>query len=187
MSLGPTHPCRKMTMRSLLLVLSTLVLAAQPALAQNGMAGDAAPLRTDAITPAPAGQVIALGDLKLVGPFSRATPPRAPTGGAYFTIVDTGTEGDRLLSASTPLADEVQMHEMSVQNDIMRMRQVTAGLRVPEGGELALTPSGTHIMLVGLKQPLLQGETLPLTLVFERSGTITLDIPIASVAARQAP
>lgn len=148
----------------------------------SGMAGMAPAGEVDR-----SGTVITLGDLELIAPFSRATPPRAPTGGAYLSIVNNGTEDDRLLSGTTTVSEAVQLHEMSMENDIMRMREMKDGIPIPAGETLTLEPSGTHIMLVRLLAPLVEGETVPLTLTFEKAGTIELEVPIASIAARQAP
>lgn len=137
--------------------------------------------------PALAQTVVAVGDLQIQGAFSRATLPRAPTGGAYFTIVNNGQVDDRLLSGTTPAAGKVELHEMKFENDIARMRELTEGLPIPAGQSVMLEPSGTHIMLTRLNHPLMEGETLPLTLTFERAGQVTVDLPIGSIAARTAP
>ncbi|ODT51028.1 copper chaperone PCu(A)C [Devosia sp. 63-57] len=127
------------------------------------------------------------GSIQIVTPFSRATLPNAGTGGAYFSIANLGTQDDILLSAETPVAEEVQLHSMAMDGDVMRMRQMPDGIPVPAGSTVVLEPSGLHLMLVRLKQPLKEGDTLPLTLNFEKAGTIDLEVPIGSIAARKAP
>lgn len=128
-----------------------------------------------------------IGAIEIDAPFSRATLPMAPTGGAYFSIINTGTTDDRLVSATSPVSGEVQMHEMKIENSVASMREVPDGIVIPAGATVALTPSGTHLMLTHLTQPLVQGETLPLTLTFEHAGNITVEVPIGSIAARVAP
>lgn len=156
-----------MSFRFLLRVLvSALILAAGPALA---------------------GSVISVGAIEVIDPFARATLPNSPTGGVYFTLSNTGTTDDRLVSASSPLADEVQMHEVSVVDTVAKMRQLTDGITIPAGGSVVLEPSGLHLMLTHLAHPLRQGETVSITLVFETAGAVTIDAPIGSIAARAAP
>lgn len=126
------------------------------------------------------------GDLVLEGLFSRATLPRAANGGVYFSITNNGVSDDRLLGASTPVAREIQIHSSTVENDIMRMREVPDGVVVPAGGTVAFEPSGLHLMLLDLNHPLVEGETIPMTLEFEQSEPIEVEVPIAGIAAREA-
>lgn len=132
-------------------------------------------------------ETLKIGAIEIDAPFSRATLPKAPTGGAYFTIINTGPNDDRLLSASSPVSDKVQMHEMKIENSVASMRELPDGIAVAAGATVVLAPSGTHLMLTHLTQPLIQGGTFPLTLSFEHAGSITLEVPIGSIAARQAP
>lgn len=133
------------------------------------------------------GEPLKLGAIEIDAPFSRATLPKAPTGGAYFTVINTGTTDDRLVSATSPVAGEVQMHEMKIENSVASMRELPDGIVIPAGATVVLTPSGTHLMLTHLTHPLVQGGSLPLTLNFEQAGSITLDVPIGSIAQREAP
>ena len=137
--------------------------------------------------PALAEQVARACSIEIVAPFARATLPNSPTGGVYFTLRNTGTEDDRLLTAASPIAGAVQLHEMSVENDVASMRELPDGIALPAGGTVTLTPSGTHIMLTHLTQPLVKGETFSLTLTFEHAGPVTLTVPIGSIAAKAAP
>ena len=139
------------------------------------------------IFPASAEDIVKIGDIEIVAPFSRATLPNAPTGGAYFSLVNTGSEDDRLLSATSPVSGDVQLHEMRIENNVARMRDLPDGIPLPAGQTVTLEPSGTHIMLTKLTGPLVEGESVPISLTFERAGAITLDLPIAHFAARKAP
>lgn len=113
----------------------------------------------------------------------RATPPGAPAGAAYLTITNTGKVPDRLLGGAAAGVKRVEIHEMSMAGGVMRMRQLPDGLPIPAGGGVSLKPGGYHIMLIGLDQPLKAGETLPLTLKFEKAGEIVLRAPIKTPPA----
>ena len=114
--------------------------------------------------------------------WARATPGGARTGAAYMTLINSGASTDRLLSATTPVADQVQFHKETEDNGVSRMREVHNVERSP-GGKIIFKPSEMHMMIVGLKQPLTEGQTFPLTLQFEKAGKIDLTIPIEKVGA----
>ncbi len=99
------------------------------------------------------------GDLSIGHPYARPTAPSQPTGGGYLTLTSKG-RADRLLSASTPIAREVQLHSMKMEGDVMRMREVDA-IEVPADTLVELKPGGFHLMFVGLKEPLKVGQQLP--------------------------
>jgi copper(I)-binding protein len=124
----------------------------------------------------------ALGDLRIVHPYAWPTPPGARTGGAYFTISNLGTTGDRLLRVASSAAKNVQLHSMKMEGNVMRMRAL-ASLDIPAGATVSLGPGGYHVMLVGLAHPLVVGEDVPLTLTFERSGAIDVSAPVEVRAA----
>jgi periplasmic copper chaperone A len=129
---------------------------------------------------------VKIGALVIDAPWARATPKGADVGAAYLTIRNDGDADDRLVSATTDFAT-VQIHEMKVQDGVMKMRQLTDGLPVPAHGTVALAPGGDHLMLAKLAHPLTQGETAKLTLVFEHAGTATIDFPIAAIGAAGPP
>ncbi|MBD8735378.1 copper chaperone PCu(A)C [Sphingomonas sp. CFBP 13706] len=124
-------------------------------------------------TPALA-QDVRKGSLTISQPWSRATSPRATVGAGFLTIRNAGAQADRLISATSPRAERVEIHTMSMDGGVMRMRQLVDGLVVPAGGDATLAPSGNHIMLIGLKSPLKAGERIPATLRFARAGTVTV-------------
>lgn len=128
-------------------------------------------------TPALA-QDVRKGSLTISQPWSRATSPRATVGAGFLTIRNAGARGDRLISATSPRAERVEIHTMSMDGGVMRMRQLVDGLALPAGGTATLAPSGNHIMLIGLKSPLKAGERVPATLRFARAGTVTVQFVI---------
>lgn len=104
--------------------------------------------------------------------WSQPTPPAAPTAVGYLTIANRGARPDRLLSLASPAAASVDLHLMSMDGGVMRMRPVQGGLVVPAGGAVQLEPGGYHLMFEGLKRPFKTGDRIPLTLRFQRSGVI---------------
>src|SRR6516164_4279509 len=97
--------------------------------------------------------------------WARATPGGARTGAAYMTLINNGTSTDQLLSATTPVADQVQFHKNTEDNGVSRMREVH-NVELSPGGKIIFKPGDMHMMIVGLKQPLQEGQTFPLTLQF---------------------
>jgi periplasmic copper chaperone A len=114
-------------------------------------------------------------------PWARATPAGASTGAVYLTITNKSQEMDRFLSASSDVADKLQIHEMKVVNGVMEMREVTGGVAVAANGSVELKPGSYHLMLMGLKKPLKAGETIPLTLDFEKAGKVSITVPIRAM------
>jgi len=103
--------------------------------------------------------------------------------GAGFITIRNAGGADRLLSASTPAAGRTELHTMLRDGDVMRMRAVDA-IAVPANGAVTLAPGGLHIMLIGLTRPLAVGEAVPLTLVFERAGAVTVELAVQPAGAR---
>lgn len=137
-----------------------------------------------AATPALSHDTFTAGTIAISDAYSRATPPNAPVGGAYMTITNSGAEDDVLLSAATPVAASPQLHQMSMDGDVMKMDDLPEGLVIPAGQSVTLEPGGLHIMLTGLLQPLVRNETVPLTLTFAKAGTIEVTLTVAGPAAK---
>jgi len=116
-------------------------------------------------------------------PWARATPAGAKTGAAYMTIDNKSGQPDRLTGASSDVAKTLQIHEMKVVDGVMKMREIPGGLPVPAGGSVTLKPGGYHVMLIGLNKALKKGEKFPLTLVFEKAGKVSIEVPVESVGA----
>jgi copper(I)-binding protein len=100
-----------------------------------------------------------------------------PTSAAYFVVVNQGSEADTLVGATSGVASKAEFHETRIVNDVAEMVPIPR-LDVPAGGRVEFKPGGYHLMLEGLTQDLKVGETIKLTLQFEKSGAITLDVPI---------
>jgi len=149
-----------------------------------GAAGVALSLAAYAANPARAHDY-AVGPLKIGHPWARATPPSAKIGGGYLIIENTGPEPDRLVGGSTEAAARVEIHESTLTDGIMRMREQADGVVVPPGGKIEFKPSGLHLMLVDLKAPLKQGDKIKATLVFERAGAVTVELQVQAVGAPQ--
>ena len=127
-----------------------------------------------------------VGDLVVEAPWSRASAGGAGAGGAFMMIRNDGHHGDRLIRAESDVAARVQVHMTVMQDGVMRMRHAEDGVEVPAGGMAELKPGGFHVMLMGLKQPLQEGDSFPVTLVFERAGEITVDVRIRAAGAMDA-
>lgn len=115
--------------------------------------------------------------------WSRATSPRAEVGAGFLTIRNAGRTEDRLVAATSPRAARVEIHTMALEDGIMRMRPLPNGLAIAARGEAKLAPGGDHIMLIGLKAPLKQGERVPVTLRFARAGTVRTAFVVAAPGA----
>lgn len=124
------------------------------------------------------------GDLAIGHPYAIATPPGATTGGAYLKEIDNhGASPDALVGASSPAADRVEIHDMSMDGNVMRMRQVPSIAIVP-GKPVTMAPGGGyHLMLIGLHHPLAVGDHVPLTLQFQRAGKVDVELHVQQSAA----
>ncbi|MFT4097879.1 MAG: copper chaperone PCu(A)C [Rhodoblastus sp.] len=122
------------------------------------------------------------GDISLDHPWSRATPAGAPVGAGYVTLKNVGGAADKLLSATADVAGKVEIHEMSMDGGVMKMRPI-AGLEIPAGKSVELKPGGYHIMFMGLKQPLKAGDTIKGTLTFEKAGAMPVEYKVEAMGA----
>jgi len=132
--------------------------------------------------PAQAADVMA-GHLKISAPWARATPKGAPVGGGYMTITNMGSEPDRLIGGSTSISKTVEVHEMKMDNGIMKMRELVGGLEIKPGQTVTLDPEGYHLMFTGLKQQLKQGEHVKVTLQFAKAGKVAVDFTVEGLGA----
>lgn len=152
-------------MRSLFSILaaSAFIAAATPAIAHDYRAGD----------------------IEIGHPWTRATPPMARVAGGYLELTNTGDTADRLLGGSSPVAARVEIHNMEMTDGIMKMRPVPEGVEIPAAETVHLAPGGYHLMLLELKQPITEGEMVPVTLEFEQAGAVDVELaagPIGSTA-----
>jgi periplasmic copper chaperone A len=118
--------------------------------------------------------------LEVTNAWARATPGKAENGAAYLTI--QSPTPDRLVAVSSPVAKRAELHTMSMEGMVMKMRPL-AGLDIPAGQPVTLKPGGEHIMLENLTAPLRQGQSFPLTLTFEKAGTRTVSVAIENPGA----
>lgn len=121
--------------------------------------------------------------ISIENPWARETVEGQAAGGGFMTIVNNGRSDDQLISASSPASREVQIHTMSMDGGVMRMRQLTAGVAIPAEGKVELKPRGLHIMFIGLHEPLRRGTNLPVTLNFRRAGSITVQFKVQAMTA----
>ena len=127
------------------------------------------------------------GSIEVDQPWSAATPAGASVGAGYMTIKNTGTQPDVLTGASTPVAGKVEVHEMTVDNGIMRMRPLTSGLEIKPGQMVALKPNSFHLMLENLKEPIQPGKPFKATLKFAKAGSVDVNFAVGPVGATSAP
>ena len=124
-----------------------------------------------------------LGDLHIGHPYARATAPGQPAAGAYIGLTNNGKTADKLVSASSPAAKTVEIHTMSMEGNVMKMRALD-GLDVKPGETIKMQPgSGPHIMLMGLQQGLKEGDSVPMTLVFEKAGKVEVSVKVHALTA----
>jgi copper(I)-binding protein len=124
--------------------------------------------------PALAGGTIAIED-----PYARAAGAGAMAGAAFMTIVNSGAEDDRLVAAASDASERVELHTHLIDaNGVARMVEVEDGFAIPAGSAHALERGGDHVMFMGLRQPFVDGETVTVTLTFEKAGDITVEIPV---------
>ncbi len=113
-------------------------------------------------------------------PWVREVPPVSKMSAGFLTIINTGTVADRLLGVSCDASESAEIHSMTQDNGIMRMRKVDS-LKIEPGKKVELRPGGLHIMLINLKRPLKEGDKVKITLTFEKSGAITVKATVRSM------
>jgi copper(I)-binding protein len=117
-----------------------------------------------------------VGSIKIEKAYTRSTVPGQMAAGGFMKIENKGA-ADQLISASSPVAAEVQLHEMAMDGNVMKMRQVK-DIVVPSGGEVELKPGGLHLMFMNIKAPLAAGETVPVKLKFAKAGEVEVKMPV---------
>ena len=128
----------------------------------------------------------AVGDLFVRHPYATPSLAGSQNGAVYFKgIKNAGKEADQLLSAKTQVADKVEIHEMTMDGEVMKMRPLSS-IEIPAGGEVSVAkgnPNGYHLMLLGLKQPLKDGDRFPVWLSFKRSGEVKVEVYVQTPKA----
>jgi periplasmic copper chaperone A len=141
------------------------------------------PVADKAAAAAPAAS-FKIGALVIAAPWIRATPGGAKVAGGYLKITNTGKEADRLTGGSLPMAQEVEVHEMAMAGNVMKMRRLTDGLEIKPGETVELKPGGNHLMFLGLSAGLKAGEPVKGTLVFQKAGTLAVEFSVAPIGAQ---
>jgi periplasmic copper chaperone A len=124
-----------------------------------------------------------VGTIHISELWARATPKGASSGAAYMTITNSGTAPDRVICVSSDISAQCQIHAMTMDNGVMKMRPVEGGLEIKPGQTVTLKPSGLHLMLMDLKRALKQGEAVEATLQFDKAGTVKVTFPVAAIGA----
>ncbi len=120
------------------------------------------------------------GDIMIEGAFSRATLPNQPVAGAFMMLKNMGTDADTLIGGETPIAGRVEIHEMAMSGDVMKMRELEGGLEIPAGEVVELKPGGFHVMFFELTQSLTEGDMIEVTLEFEKGGKVTVPVMVGA-------
>ncbi len=128
-----------------------------------------------------------VGDLVVEGAWTKAMLPGQKVGGGFLKVTNKGASDDRLVSASSPVSPDVQLHEMTVVDDVMQMRQLSGGIPVPAGQTVELKPGGLHLMFMAVVEPFKDGGAVPVTLTFEKAGKVDVTLPIAPLGTKEMP
>ena len=126
------------------------------------------------------------GSIEISTPWSRATPKGAQTAIGYMTIKNNGTTPDRLIGGSIDVADHFQLHAMTMENGIAKMRELS-DIEIKPGQTIEFKPGGSHVMFVNLKRPLSKGEHINGTLVFEHAGKVKIEYSVEGIGAQTGP
>jgi hypothetical protein len=122
-----------------------------------------------------------LGALQITHPWARATPKGAQVAGGYMKIINTGTTPDRLTGGSVEIAKGFEIHEMSMDNGVMKMRELKDGLAIPAGATVEFKPGSYHIMMTNLARPLAKGERVKGSLTFEKAGKVDVEFAVQAI------
>jgi copper(I)-binding protein len=134
-------------------------------------------------SPASAAGDYDLGSIHISQPWSRATPKGAASGVGYMTITNKGAAPERVSCVSDDASGQCQIHNMTMEGGVMKMRPAEGGLEIKPGESVTLKPGGNHMMFLALKHPLEQGQSVKVTLKFDHAGTIDVDYPVLAIGA----
>ena len=121
------------------------------------------------------------GSIEIKHPWSRATPKGATVAGGYMKIINTGTAPDRLVGGSSEVAGKFEIHEMSTDNGVMKMRMLANGIEIKPGQTVEFKPGSYHLMFVGISKPLEQGKRVKGTLEFEKAGKVEVEYAVEAI------
>ncbi len=156
---------KTLTRRTALVAAFSLATLAPLGALSAGEAGQTAPIRA--------------GNFVIHGAYARVMGKMAKSGAIFMGLENTGPADDRLVAATTPVARKASLHtNIEDANGVMKMLPIKGGVPIANGQIHWFKRGGDHIMLMGLKKPLAEGDTIPLTLVFEKAGTISIEVPV---------
>jgi len=136
-----------------------------------------------ALATASAAEDYKLGPIEIVHPWSRATPKGAKTAAGYMVIRNSGSASDRLVGGSIAVAGDAQVHEMTMDGGVMKMRPLAGGLEIKPGGSVELKPGGYHLMFMDLKSPLAKGQPVKGVLTFANAGKVDVEFAVEGMGA----
>jgi uncharacterized protein YcnI/copper(I)-binding protein len=139
----------------------------------------------DAKAAAAEGGAATIGSLAVEGAWTRATADGAKVGAGYLTIRNTGSAADTLVAVKTSVAGRGEIHDMTMTDGVMRMRHLPDGIEIPAGGNVSLQPGGMHLMFMDLKEPLVEGATVTVTLTFKSGATGDVVLPVRALGAKK--
>jgi periplasmic copper chaperone A len=125
---------------------------------------------------------VVLGDLTIEGYWVKAMLPGQPVAGGFLKLTNKGSADDKLVSATSPKSGRVELHEMAMKGDVMEMRALDGGIAVPAGATVELAPGGLHVMFFDVAGIFKDGDMVPVTLTFEKAGTVELMVPVMAKA-----
>ena len=125
---------------------------------------------------------VKLGDLVIGHPWARQSPVGAQVAAGYMTIINNGQQDDRLVKVTAVISNTAQIHDMTMEGDVMKMAEMADGIVIPAGGKVVLKPRSMHIMFLGLKTPVREGEYFAGTLTFEKAGTVDIEYEVSGMA-----
>jgi copper(I)-binding protein len=127
---------------------------------------------------------VKIDELVISKAWTRVTPPGAKVAGGFLTITNTGNSADRLLGGSVDIAGRIEIHEMTMEGGVMKMRELAKGLEIKPGETVELKPGGYHVMFMDLKASPVAGQTIAGTLKFENAGEVKIAYDVAPLGAK---
>jgi periplasmic copper chaperone A len=123
-----------------------------------------------------------VGDIMIEGYWARAMLPNQPVAGGFLTLTNGGETDDRIIKAVSPRAGRMELHEMAMEGEVMKMREVEGGIAVPAGATVELKPGGLHLMFFDIAERFEEGQTVPVTLTFENAGEVAIELPVKTMS-----
>lgn len=126
-----------------------------------------------------------LGELEIGHPWAKATVTGQPVAGGFMKIVNNGAEPDRLIKVTSGVSDVIQIHEMKVEDGVMKMGEIPGGLEIAPGTAAELKPGGLHVMFIGIKAPFKEGDAVKAVLSFEKAGDVEVEFKVEAAKGAQ--